>query len=348
MSIPNICPLDNRSHCREFECHLFIRDWRTGNASCLLGYGQDQKNQKKYKTKEKDTYACESNWRQKIQDAIKKSKTEDGNGENSFFTKNEKDQNVVYASEKYKNPRQSFFVIKENRETTQEHKKPIKEEKVEGEIDQQLKVGDAARMENKTGEVIKNEKQSVAESLPFGELQGNQQYTEQEFVSEQYEKNKQIFENDEKNRLVSERNTLEEKVRRLEKQINEYRKEFYKIKHERWKQEREEKIKEEERKLNASLKRKERSQRYSDWLHNKEKEYMEKDKNLKLRIKEKETCTQTDTDLENIRLLTLEKQKYAKKTVENNKNEKNEIKEQKDDIEKEIDYKNKINDAFLL
>ncbi|NLI62926.1 MAG: hypothetical protein GX362_05990 [Methanosarcinaceae archaeon] len=76
MSIPNICPLDNKPRCKGLDCHLYRIDWRTDVAHCLLGYGSTDKH-RNYSRPVKDEYAQDSDWRQRVRKAIKNSEKDE-------------------------------------------------------------------------------------------------------------------------------------------------------------------------------------------------------------------------------------------------------------------------------
>lgn len=56
MPIPEICPLDGNHECKARDCHLYHKDWRSGEYNCSIGYGTTKKTSSKVDPLQ-DTYA---------------------------------------------------------------------------------------------------------------------------------------------------------------------------------------------------------------------------------------------------------------------------------------------------
>ncbi|MCG7851100.1 MAG: hypothetical protein MIO92_01105 [Methanosarcinaceae archaeon] len=57
MVLPDVCPLDGRSHCKKHDCHLYHVEWRTGEEQCIIGYRATHKTPSKDSTAVQDNYA---------------------------------------------------------------------------------------------------------------------------------------------------------------------------------------------------------------------------------------------------------------------------------------------------
>lgn len=60
MTLPEVCPLDEKQKCKGRECHLFCLEWRTREPTCLIGYSTTSKVKSWKDDRKQDTYAEET------------------------------------------------------------------------------------------------------------------------------------------------------------------------------------------------------------------------------------------------------------------------------------------------
>jgi hypothetical protein len=80
MTLPEVCPLDEKQKCKGRECHLFCLEWRTREPTCLIGYSTTSKVKSWKDDRKQDTYA-EETYRKLSRQSAPRKKSVSANGD---------------------------------------------------------------------------------------------------------------------------------------------------------------------------------------------------------------------------------------------------------------------------